>query len=70
MSMASASTFIQQVSMARWVILMEAGQSPQKNDPSHKDRHKISRGALAYRAGWASPSKDSIATVLMNPDKT
>lgn len=56
--------------MARWVILMEAGQSPQKNDQSHKDRHKISRGALAYRAGWASPSKDSIATVLMYPDKT
>ena len=56
--------------MARWVILMEVGQSPQKNDQSHKDCHKISRGALAYGAGWASPIKDSIPTVLMYPDKT
>ena len=36
-------------SMARSVILMEAGQSPQKTGQGHRDWHKIPGGALVGR---------------------
>lgn len=45
------------------------GLSAQKNDQSHKDRHRLSGGTPAHRARWASLPEDSRATVLMHPDK-
>lgn len=45
------------------------GLSPQKNDQSHKDWHRISGGALARRAGWPSLLEDPMATVLRYPNK-
>lgn len=57
-------------SMARSVILMAAGQSPQKIGQGHRDWHKISGGALACRVGWVSSIEDSIATAPMYFDKT
>lgn len=55
--------------MAKSVILMKAELLPHKNGQNHNKWPQIPGDALAHRAGWAFPFQDTVAFVLMCPDK-